>query len=98
MVIKLGVLCGSIACFRFRAEGPLVLEFMVDPDNLVAETDEGNNRVTERIGGNIPRPGPDLGEVMCWLAGGSLIGWISAGLAMMALRRRPGRKDFNRCH
>jgi uncharacterized membrane protein len=84
--------------FAWAAKHSSSLEFTVDPDDLIAETDEHNNRVLEQIRRGNPPPDPDLGEVLGWLAGGSLIAWISAGLAGMASRRRPGRKGFNRCH
>jgi len=80
------------------AKRALLLEFTVDPDNTIVEANEHNNLVLESHMSRNPRPDPDLAEVLGWLAGASLFGWISAGLAGMASRRRPGRKDFNRCH
>jgi uncharacterized membrane protein len=73
--------------FSWVAKPASSLEFTVDPDDIIAETDEHNNRVRERPGGRVRDPDPDLLGLLGLVAPALLAGLPGAGLAIIALPR-----------
>ena len=77
--------------FSWVAKPASLLEFIVDPDDIIAETDEHNNRVRERPGGRVRDPDPDIFGLLGLVAPALLAGLPGAGLALMLLNRRRQR-------
>ena len=78
--------------FAFKAEaGRQLLEISVDPDDLVQESNERNNQLSERTGGQAPPSSPFPSGVGAILAVMSVYLSLATCLAVSRSRSRAGR-------